>query len=300
MFIKHRSGTLFRFPKLIPWLGLVVGLLTVLAGSWVGGAASGVHASEVSNPLDSKALPSIKESPELLPVPASNFILLAQNQTSPLLQFGSEGPDVQALQTLLQLLGYYSGVVNGRYQESTVTAVSAFQSAASLNADGIVGPTTWERLLPSIAQVQTIQGSQSDVDSPLGNQSATQSASSGIGSTPTDSNSSEDSNSPSSVERTDSAVGNSASEERADSTPAASSSTNEPIPEISLPTLRMGMRGPAVQSLQERLSSLGLLQGTIDGVFGSQTEESVKSAQRYFNLNPDGIVGPATWRVLLQ
>ena len=33
----------------------------------------------------------------------------------------------------------------------------------------------------------------------------------------------------------------------------------------------------------------------VDGVFGAQTEDSVKRFQRIFNLTPDGIVGQATW-----
>ncbi|MDE7170997.1 MAG: peptidoglycan-binding protein [Oscillospiraceae bacterium] len=37
----------------------------------------------------------------------------------------------------------------------------------------------------------------------------------------------------------------------------------------------------------------------VDGVFGAQTEESVKRFQRIFNLTPDGIVGQATWYKLV-
>ena len=37
----------------------------------------------------------------------------------------------------------------------------------------------------------------------------------------------------------------------------------------------------------------------VDGVFGAQTEESVKRFQRVFNLTPDGIVGQATWYKLV-
>ena len=37
----------------------------------------------------------------------------------------------------------------------------------------------------------------------------------------------------------------------------------------------------------------------VDGIFGAQTEESVKQFQRIFNLTPDGIVGQATWYKLV-
>jgi peptidoglycan hydrolase-like protein with peptidoglycan-binding domain len=52
--------------------------------------------------------------------------------------------------------------------------------------------------------------------------------------------------------------------------------------------------------LQDRLRTLGFLQGEADGVFGTETVAAVKAAQSNFQLEPDGIVGPATWRALLR
>ncbi len=66
------------------------------------------------------------------------------------------------------------------------------------------------------------------------------------------------------------------------------------------PILRKGVRGDAVRGLQERLRSLGLFDGSIDGVFGEATETAVKAAQRKYQLDPDGIVGPGTWSALLR
>ena len=37
----------------------------------------------------------------------------------------------------------------------------------------------------------------------------------------------------------------------------------------------------------------------VDGIFGTQTEESIKRFQKIFNLTPDGIVGQATWYKLV-
>ncbi|NET34804.1 MAG: hypothetical protein F6K19_22725, partial [Cyanothece sp. SIO1E1] len=48
----------------------------------------------------------------------------------PILQLGSQGTVVAELQAVLKLLGYYQDAVNGVYQASTATAVSAFQQAA--------------------------------------------------------------------------------------------------------------------------------------------------------------------------
>jgi peptidoglycan hydrolase-like protein with peptidoglycan-binding domain len=60
------------------------------------------------------------------------------------------------------------------------------------------------------------------------------------------------------------------------------------------------MRGSAIAQLQERLRSLGFFSGSIDGVFGEATQAAVKAAQQKFNLQPDGIVGSATWSALLR
>jgi N-acetylmuramoyl-L-alanine amidase len=60
------------------------------------------------------------------------------------------------------------------------------------------------------------------------------------------------------------------------------------------------MHGPAVSRLQERLRTLGFFNGSVDGVFGEETQSAVKAAQQKYELEPDGIVGPATWTTLLQ
>ncbi|MGF1520382.1 MAG: peptidoglycan-binding protein, partial [Nodosilinea sp.] len=67
----------------------------------------------------------------------------------PTLQLGSQGESVRELQSMLILLGYYPGPVTGVYSEDTAAAARRFQSAASITADGIVGPATWSRLFPT-------------------------------------------------------------------------------------------------------------------------------------------------------
>jgi peptidoglycan hydrolase-like protein with peptidoglycan-binding domain len=58
------------------------------------------------------------------------------------------------------------------------------------------------------------------------------------------------------------------------------------------------MEGEAVRQLQQRLQAKKVYNGPVDGIFGSQTEAAVRQVQRNHNLTVDGIVGPATWRVL--
>ncbi len=61
------------------------------------------------------------------------------------------------------------------------------------------------------------------------------------------------------------------------------------------PTLsKQGSRGEEVKSIQTKLKENGLYNGTIDGIFGIQTQKAVKEFQKKNNLNPDGIAGPQT------
>ncbi|MEG4854401.1 peptidoglycan-binding protein [Microcoleus sp. B5-D4] len=67
----------------------------------------------------------------------------------PTLKLGSRGEEVIELQAALQLLGFYTGTVDGIFSQSTARAVSQFQEAAGLPPDAIVGQDTWNRLFPA-------------------------------------------------------------------------------------------------------------------------------------------------------
>ena len=80
---------------------------------------------------------------------ANPAIEVAQADLRPTLRPGSTGNSVVELQALLALLGYYDGPVNGEYQDDTEVAVETFQQDVGLTNDGIVGPATWAKLLPT-------------------------------------------------------------------------------------------------------------------------------------------------------
>jgi len=225
----------------------------------------------------------------------------------PILKLGSEGSAVSELQATLKLLGYYRDVVDGVYRESTAIAVSQFQQAAGLTPDGITGPATWNRLFPN-ALPSAVRTS----PTPTSSNNPTS-----VRPTPTSSNNSASSFPvPAIIQATNTNVRGSqpAPEEpsgrrqatrqnrdRPASTPANSSTVANPqSTAVTLPVLRQGMQGPAVVQLQERLKTLGFLQQPVDGVFGEATQAAVKAAQQKFNIQPDGVVGPATWRAMLR
>ena len=70
--------------------------------------------------------------------------------------------------------------------------------------------------------------------------------------------------------------------------------------------LRRGTSGPGVVTIQTELNRISQSYPaipkipTVDGIFGARTEAAVRKFQEVFNLNPDGIVGPATWYALVR
>ncbi|RPK89490.1 MULTISPECIES: peptidoglycan-binding protein [Streptomyces] len=74
-------------------------------------------------------------------------------------QYGSSGPQVKAVQTLLNEQEYDAGAEDGEFGTRTKSAAQAFQRARSLDADGIVGPKTWTALLSAGTTPVLKQGS---------------------------------------------------------------------------------------------------------------------------------------------
>lgn len=70
--------------------------------------------------------------------------------------------------------------------------------------------------------------------------------------------------------------------------------------------LKRGSQGPNVVVVQAELNRISQSYPAIakvpkaDGIFGPKTESSVRSFQRIFGLEPDGIVGKATWYELIR
>lgn len=70
--------------------------------------------------------------------------------------------------------------------------------------------------------------------------------------------------------------------------------------------LRRGFSGPSVVVVQASLNRISQNYPSIpkispvDGIFGAQTEAAVRRFQEVFDLEPDGVVGKATWYALVR
>jgi hypothetical protein len=100
--------------------------------------------------------PASTATPKLAPEFKLSQTNSTQTANSSILAVGSTGAEVEALQKQLKELGYYDGVVNGDYRQSTELAVSKFQKAKNLIADGIAGATTRNSLLTAVKQKQSL------------------------------------------------------------------------------------------------------------------------------------------------
>jgi hypothetical protein len=125
---------------------VVAALLVVclLAGLAAAGVFSGGHTS-TKPPTTQRASATTATTPattQASPAPAA--------PTAPL-KPGDTGASVKALQRALARLGFSAGAVDGQYGPSTTKAVTSFQRAHGLTADGVLGPKTLAALTTALA-----------------------------------------------------------------------------------------------------------------------------------------------------
>ncbi len=75
-----------------------------------------------------------------------------------------------------------------------------------------------------------------------------------------------------------------------------------PAPTFQMPsdTVRRGDSGADARLVQQRLIDLGYLKGKADGKFGSDSQKALEAFQRKHNLKADGVAGAATQAVLFS
>lgn len=61
---------------------------------------------------------------------------------------------------------------------------------------------------------------------------------------------------------------------------------------------KYGSRGSEVTQIQTKLKRWGYYTGSVDGIYGTKTQEAVKYFQRKNGLTVDGIAGPATLKAM--
>ncbi|MBD2497993.1 peptidoglycan-binding protein [Nostoc sp. FACHB-280] len=219
----------------------------------------------------------------------------------PTLKIGSQGERVSELQAALKLLGFYTGNVDGVYNENTANAVSRFKQAVGLNPDGVVDAATWQKLFPkepaSTNTAASLSATRPSTTNATVGKPEPKPATPRTRSTQVPTLAPE----PKPVNRRTPTT-----QRRTQTKPAAPTITFRQVPGIQYtaegyPILRLGMSGQDVVTLQKQLQRFGFLNsGNVDGDFGRTTETAVKALQRRYGLEEDGVAGGATWDILLR
>ncbi len=218
------------------------------------------------------------------------------------LQSGSNGDAVRALQKRLKTLGYYTGSIDGDYGTGTVTAVTAFQKANGLNADGKAGTKTLNAIYSVTAASGSSSGSTTYTTLQEGDESSavktlqqklktlgyyTGSVDGKYGSGTTD------------AVRDFQRANNLTVDGKAGATTQGLLYSGNAKSATSYSTLREYDEGTAVKTLQSTLASLGYYDGSIDGIYGATTKDAVRAFQIQNSLSPvDGVAGSATLKKL--
>lgn len=108
----------------------------------------GLYRIAIATLIAAMGLPGLQQHAVALSLKQTQAVN-SEDKLQTTLRPGAVGSSVKDIQAILSLMGYYTGPINGTYDQSTIAAVQQLQTEIGLTADGIVGPVTWQRILPS-------------------------------------------------------------------------------------------------------------------------------------------------------
>ena len=260
--------------------------------------------------------------------PAPTVATTDETTSYQLLQSGSDGNQVIALQEALIELGFLKGKADGIYGSGTASAVMAFQKKNGLPVTGYAdvnlqallfsgkpynsrGVKTAVKTLPVLSGLNIRQGDKGVIVRTV------QSVLFAKGYYTGEITGTYDSATVTAVKafqkknglKADGVCGASTQEllfgsgltSDATATPKPTA-TPTPLPELTKPTttVRKGSKGDDAKLVQQRLIDLKYLTGKADGIFGAKSVEALKAFQTKNGLQSDGVAGSGTNAVLFS
>lgn len=266
-------------------------------------------------------------------------LLMTSSGLALTLRYPQQSTAVANMQRALAELGYYKSTIDGKFGTGTRTAVRTFQAANKLTVDGVAGPATLAKLEAmtgididgsgTSSGGSTVTGKglfggvyttlqSGDVGSRVRTlQAALKALGFSIGTVDGDFGAS----TLSAVKAFQKATGLTADGKAGKKTlqkletyfdkdgnlisgPIVTTppADEEDTPDYAIPTrtLRFGMSGEDVRYTQQRLSALGYYNNGLDGQFGNGVLKAVKAFQKNNGLTIDGVLGPASLKVLFS
>ncbi len=193
------------------------------------------------------------------------------------LKKGATGEIVRCLQRGLRI-AIINCEITGTFDDQTFESVKKFQSRNGLSADGIVGVKTWEKMCANVRKYQNA----------LNNQGYDVGDEDGIAG-----------------ERTYNAILKFQKDKGLEADGMCGTKTQVALFGASQgggttsSTLKLGSNGSLTRYLQIMLNKMGYPM-SVDGIFGTTTENAVKDFQSKNALTADGIVGNGTWKKLFE
>ena len=275
----------------------------------------------------------------LLALTLTLVLLMTSSGLALTLRYPQQSTAVANMQRALAELGYYKSTIDGKFGTGTRTAVRTFQAANKLTVDGVAGPATLAKLEAmtgididgsgTSSGGSTVTGKglfggvyttlqSGDVGSRVRTlQAALKALGFSMGTVDGDFGAS----TLSAVKAFQKATGLTADGKAGKKTlqkletyfdkdgnlisgPIVTTppADEEDKPDYAIPTrtLRFGMSGEDVRYTQKRLSALGYYNNGLDGQFGNGVLKAVKAFQNNNGLTADGVLGPASLKVLFS
>ena len=268
-----------------------------------------------------KATATPKPSPSLSPEESAAQYLI--------LQKGSEGSEVKALQEALIELGFLKGKADGKFGSATENAVMLFQMANDYPTTGIMDaniqaflysgkPKNAAGKATKVKTLSPVPGATINLNATGDAVTELQKRLQELGYYTGKVTGEYDKATKKAVAafqkknglKSDGVAGADtrlaiASEEAlpANATPTPKPTpTPTPVPTYTIPdtTVRRDDSGADAKAVQKRLKELGYFRGAVDGKFGYQSVQALKAFQENNGLEADGVAGKATYEVLFS
>ena len=303
--------------------------VSAVSGSWAKVTYGRYNGYVMTDYIVLKKVGKVKVTPTPTPVPT-----LSPEEDAggyQVLQKGSSGREVRALQEALIELGYLTGTADGVFGDATEKAVIAFQQKNNYPATGLMdaniqaflyadkpkdakGNATKINTLSPSAGVTMTKGKKGQAVGELQARLKELGYYSGIVTNIYDvaTQSAVKAFQKKTGLKADGIAGAETQKALADAaapaanaevTPAATETpapTPSPTPELPKDTVKLNSTGSDAKIVQTRLKELGYYRGNLDGKFGANSVNALKAFQRAHGLKDDGIAGKETAAVLFS
>lgn len=225
----------------------------------------------------------------------------SEDTTYRTLSKGSYGEDVVTLQARLKKLGYLDGKADGYYGDDTANAVRAFESRHGRTQSGVATAAMQKFLYSDSAMSNDSDGSSQSSYTALSEGSygsavyALQQRLIELRFMSGTATGSYDANTVEAVKAFEAAYGRTETGIATVALQEKLYADDAPTGNVTMPTdgtykrLKNGDKGDNVARLQSRLIELGYLSGTVDGYYGTGTEEAVKAFEAAYGKTPTGV-----------